>query len=98
MTVTPKSYVKKSVPSVFSLSLKIDSLRKKIKKSVEPNSQPMVDLELVAEEIFLAQKTLFELRMKKRTSQTTKPHLFTHTKRKLAQLNTLKNSLLKITN
>ena len=37
-------------------------------------------------EIFLLQKNLFDLRIKRSTNQTSKPHLFTHTKRRIAQL------------
>jgi ribosomal protein L29 len=40
----------------------------------------------IEEELFLLQKNLFELKMKRLTNQPTKPHLFVHTKRRIAQL------------
>ena len=40
-------------------------------------------------------KNLFDLRMKKSANQSVKPHLFIHTKRRLAQLKFKKFSLLK---
>lgn len=43
----------------------------------------------IAKEILTAQKELFELRKKVKTRQEVKPHLFTHTKHRIAQLNTL---------
>jgi large subunit ribosomal protein L29 len=49
----------------------------------------------IEKEIFLLQKNLFDLRLKKSTSQSAKPHLFKHTKRRIAQLNFKKSSLLK---
>ena len=55
----------------------------------------VVDIE---KEIFLLQKSLFDLRIKRSTSQTIKPHLFTHAKRRLAQLKFKKSSLLNIKN
>mmetsp|Transcript_10910 Transcript_10910/g.24863 ORF Transcript_10910/g.24863 Transcript_10910/m.24863 type:complete len:105 (-) Transcript_10910:386-700(-) len=45
--------------------------------------------EEIAKEILTAQKELFELRKKVKTRQEVKPHLFTHTKHRIAQLNTL---------
>lgn len=56
------------------------------------NITTLVDLE---KEIFLFTKNLFDLRMKKSTNQSVKPHLFVHTKRRLAQLKFKKLSLLK---
>ena len=47
------------------------------------------------QEIFLLQKNLFDLRMKRSTNQTIKSHLFTHYKRRIAQLNFKKSSILK---
>ena len=44
------------------------------------------------------QKNLFDLRIKKSTSQTVKPHLFIHAKRRIAQLKFRKSSLLKLEN
>jgi large subunit ribosomal protein L29 len=49
----------------------------------------------IDKEIFLLQKNLFDLRLKKSTSQSIKPHLFKHTKRRIAQLNFKKSSLSK---
>ena len=43
----------------------------------------------ISQEIFNAKKELFELRKGVRTRQNPKPHLFTHTKHRIAQLNTL---------
>jgi large subunit ribosomal protein L29 len=48
----------------------------------------------VEQELFVLQKNLFDLRIKKATNQATKCHLFTHTKRRIAQLNFKKASLL----
>ena len=47
----------------------------------------------IDQEIFLLQKNLFDLRMKKSTNQKVKTHLFTHYKRRIAQLNFKKNSI-----
>lgn len=52
----------------------------------------LVDMD---KEIFLLQKEIFDLKIKRSTSQTIKPHLFTHAKRRLAQLKFKKFSLLK---
>jgi large subunit ribosomal protein L29 len=49
----------------------------------------------IDKEIFLLQKNLFDLRLKKSTSQSVKPHLFKHTKRRIAQLNFKKSTLSK---
>ena len=43
-----------------------------------------------------AKKELFELRLKKATRQSFKPHLFKHTKRKIAQLLTLQSERVQI--
>jgi ribosomal protein L29 len=56
------------------------------------NLTTLVDIE---KEIFLFTKNLFDLRMKRSTNQSVKPHLFIHTKRRLAQLKFKKLSLLK---
>jgi large subunit ribosomal protein L29 len=48
-----------------------------------------LDDAILSEEIITAKKYLFEMRLKKATRQTFKPHLFKHTKRKIAQLMTL---------
>ena len=47
------------------------------------------NVEEIDQEIFILQKNLFDLRIKKSTSQNLKPHLFLHTKRRLAQLKKL---------
>jgi ribosomal protein L29 len=47
-------------------------------------------------EISLLTKNLFDLRIKKATNQRFKCHLFTHIKRKIAQLNFKKKVLLKL--
>jgi ribosomal protein L29 len=44
-------------------------------------------------EIFLLQKNLFDLRIKRSTNQSNSPHLFVHTKRRIAQLK-FKKSLI----
>jgi len=51
----------------------------------------------IDQEIFIQQKNLFDLRLKRSTSQGVKPHLFVHTKRRIAQLNFKKNSIFKET-
>jgi len=54
-----------------------------------PNYKDLNSLTNIAEiekEIFLSQKFLFDLRMKKATNQALKPHFFIHTKRRIAQL------------
>ena len=47
--------------------------------------------EKLAEEILEVKKQLFDLRLKKATIQSFKPHLFKHNKRKVAQLLTLES-------
>jgi ribosomal protein L29 len=51
-------------------------------------------VEEIEQEIFVLQKSLLELRMKRATSQAVKPHLFIHTKRRIAQLKFKKNLLI----
>lgn len=53
-------------------------------------------LEEIEKEIFLLTKNFFDLRLKKSTNQAIKPHLFVHTKRRIAQLNFKKGCLEKI--
>jgi large subunit ribosomal protein L29 len=53
------------------------------------------EIKLIDEEIFLLQKNLFDLRIKRATNQSIKSHLFKHAKRRIAQLNFKKNFLLK---
>jgi len=50
----------------------------------------------IDQEIFIQQKNLFDLRLKRSTSQSVKPHLFAHTKRRIAQLKFKKALLLKV--
>jgi len=54
------------------------------------------EIKLIEEEIFLLEKNLFDLRIKRSTNQSVKPHLFKHSKRRIAQLNFKKNFLLKL--
>lgn len=49
--------------------------------------------EEIDQEIFLLQKNLFDLRIKRATNQSTKPHLFKHAKRRIAQLNFKRNTI-----
>jgi ribosomal protein L29 len=53
----------------------------------------LTTIDEIDQEIFILQKNLFDLRIKKSTSQTVKTHLFIHAKRRIAQLK-LKKSLL----
>lgn len=48
------------------------------------------NLEEVEQEIFLFQKNLFDLRMKQSSNQKISSHLFSHYKRRIAQLQTKK--------
>lgn len=48
----------------------------------------------IDQEIFILQKNLFDLRIKRSTSQSVKPHLFLHAKRRLAQLKYKKSVVL----
>jgi len=47
----------------------------------------------IEKEIFVLEKNLFELKIKRATSQSVKPHLFVHAKRRLAQLKFKKSCL-----
>jgi large subunit ribosomal protein L29 len=49
----------------------------------------------IEDEIFLMEKNLFDLRMKRATNQKLKPHLFKHAKRRIKQLHFKKSLLLK---
>ena len=51
----------------------------------------MVNLAKLNGEILEVKKQLFDLRLKKATRQSFKPHLFKHNKRKVAQLLTLES-------
>ena len=55
----------------------------------------LTDITEIEKEIFLLQKNLFDLKIKKSTSQTIKPHLFAHAKRRLVHLKFKKAFLLK---
>lgn len=59
---------------------------------------PLTSLVEIENEIFILQKDLFNLRIKRSTSQTVKPHSFLHTKRRIAQLKFRRSSLLKSQN
>ena len=50
----------------------------------------------IEKEIFLLKRNLFDLRIKRSTTQSTKPHLFIHTKRRIAQLEFKKSILIKL--
>ena len=52
----------------------------------------------IDQEIFILQKNKFDLRIKKSTSQAVKPHLFVHAKRRIAQLKSKKDLVLKSSN
>ena len=55
------------------------------------NDLKSFDNETLTKEIVATKKQLFELRLKKATRQSFKPHLFKHSKRKIAQLLTLES-------
>ncbi len=55
------------------------------------NELKKLDNEGLTKEIINTKKELFELRLKKATRQSFKPHLFKHKKRKVAQLLTLES-------
>jgi large subunit ribosomal protein L29 len=55
------------------------------------NELKKLDNEGLTKEIINTKKELFELRLKKATRQSFKPHLFKHNKRKVAQLLTLES-------
>ena len=56
------------------------------------NLTTIIDID---QEIFLIQKNLFDLRIKKATNQSIKIHLFKHAKRRIAQLKFKKLILIK---
>ena len=63
-----------------------------------PKYKDLANLSTIVEidkEIFLLQKNLFDLKVKKSTSQKIKPHLFVHAKRRLVHLKFKKSLLLK---
>ena len=55
------------------------------------NLTTVIDID---QEIFLIQKNLFDLRIKKATNQSIKSHLFKHAKHRIAQLKFKKGILL----
>jgi len=64
-----------------------------------PKYKELENLESISkieEEIYILQKILFDLRMKKATQKDVKSHLFMHTKRRIAQLNLKKTTLLNV--
>ena len=63
-----------------------------------PKYSDLIKLETIADidqEIFLLQKNLFDLRIKRSTNQSVKPHLFKHTKRRISQLKLKKSKVVK---
>jgi len=56
----------------------------------------LTSVEDLEKEIFMLQKNLFDLKIKKSTSQAIKPHLFAHAKRRLVHLKFKKSLLLKL--
>lgn len=56
----------------------------------------LVTISDIDQEIFILQKNLFDLRIKRSTNQTNKPHLFIHTKRRIAQLKYKKSRIEKL--
>ena len=52
------------------------------------------NIEEIDQEIFILQKNLFDLRLKRSTSKNVKTHLFANTKRRIAQLKFKKASSL----
>lgn len=59
------------------------------------NINSLININEIDEEIFSLQKELFNLKVKTRTNQNKKVHLFTHTKRRIAQLKFKRLELLK---
>lgn len=57
----------------------------------------LVNISDIDQEIFILQKNLFDLKIKTSTKQVNKPHLFVHTKRRIAQLKFKKSVLEKLT-
>ena len=55
------------------------------------NTIKNLDPEIISAEITKIKKNLFDLRLKKSTRQSFKPHEFKHQKRKIAQLLTIKS-------
>ena len=63
-----------------------------------PKYSDLIKLDNIADidqEIFLLQKNLFDLRIKRSTNQSVKPHLFKHTKRRISQLKLKKSKVVK---
>ena len=57
--------------------------------------ESLADIVVIDEEIYILNKTLFDLRIKCATNQKIKPHLFKHAKRRIRQLNFKKSLLVK---
>ena len=78
-------------PTNFRLKLNL-YLRSNTRMAFAPLSElKNFDKETLNKEIVATKKQLFELRLKKATRQSFKPHLFKHSKRKIAQLLTLES-------
>jgi large subunit ribosomal protein L29 len=58
----------------------------------------LTNISEIDQELFISQKNLFDLKMKRATNQTIKSHLFKHIKRRIAQLNLKRASLLTLNN
>merc|ERR1719213_861341 len=81
--------------SVSGLRLIVGSSRPTAARALARMALPKFDdakslsTEEIQAELTTAEKELFELRKKVKTRQQVKPHLFTHTKHRIAQLQTL---------
>lgn len=62
------------------------------------DSESLTNAADIEAEILIVQKDLFNLRVKRSTTKEIKPHLFTHAKRRLSQLQFRKSLLSKIKN
>ena len=58
------------------------------------NLKEFLTVDEIDQEIFILQKKLFDLRIKKTTNQNFKSHFFKHIKREITQLNFKKHLLL----
>lgn len=58
----------------------------------------IVNVTQADKEIFILQKELLTLRLKKPTNQGIKPHLFRHAKRRIAQLKFKRSMLINLSN
>jgi ribosomal protein L29 len=62
------------------------------------NLKEFLTIDEIDQEIFILQKKLFNLRIKKTTNQNFKSHFFKYIKREITQLNFKKNLLLILNN